>query len=364
MIVLCPKDDVDKLVARQRAEKTVRQAEARARLEHSLEDVRARAESELKNNLPGANEAKPSEIRTFHDVTGRFAVEASYLGIVDGKVQLRKKDGKLISLASDKLSESDRQWVKQQQASGPTVKGGEDYAAIRGVWICTECFNNGTPDREPAKTMALFTEDRVKISNLKVSNLYKYGLDPTAAPKRCGMVIAKPSTGSFHAIYSLEAGKLRFCVPVVGQRFDQPVQNYSDYPKDFQPGYGRTTYVFKRAEKEKPADEASLSPQHKAALLALCTDFAENIKRLEEKKYSDFFEHFAAPAVREALEKQPQGLETAAKRMEQQAPDFIGLLKELSAAVPAFDESAGRATYDFAHHPLFSWAGNCSLHQG
>ena len=64
-------------------------------------------------------------------------------------------------------------------------------------------------------------------------------------------MIARPQTGTFHAVYSLEDGKLRFCVPTLSQEFDQPLEEASDYPKDFQPAIGRRTYVFKRLEKTK-----------------------------------------------------------------------------------------------------------------
>ncbi len=59
--------------------------------------------------------------RTWKDSTGTFTVEAEFLGISEGKVQLRRKDGREVLVPLERLSQSDQQEVqKLQQAAGPT----------------------------------------------------------------------------------------------------------------------------------------------------------------------------------------------------------------------------------------------------
>jgi hypothetical protein len=51
--------------------------------------------------------------RTWTDATGNYKVEAEYRGIINGMVILKKKDGKIIKLPMEKLSEQDQKWLKQ-----------------------------------------------------------------------------------------------------------------------------------------------------------------------------------------------------------------------------------------------------------
>lgn len=55
---------------------------------------------------------KMAKLRTWTDVTGAFTVEAEFIGLADGKVELKKTDGKSISLPLDKLSPADRDIAK------------------------------------------------------------------------------------------------------------------------------------------------------------------------------------------------------------------------------------------------------------
>jgi len=60
-----------------------------------------------------------SEYRIWTDDTGTFQVEAMYLGVTDGKVQLRRKDGREINVPLSRLSETDQQAVEKLQATNP-----------------------------------------------------------------------------------------------------------------------------------------------------------------------------------------------------------------------------------------------------
>jgi hypothetical protein len=55
--------------------------------------------------------------RTWNDATGAFSLEAEFLGVEDGKVKLKKSDGKTVSVPLDKLSKEDQDYVAQQQTS-------------------------------------------------------------------------------------------------------------------------------------------------------------------------------------------------------------------------------------------------------
>ncbi|MGO9107855.1 MAG: SHD1 domain-containing protein [Thermoguttaceae bacterium] len=58
-----------------------------------------------------AAESGPVKARTWHDVTGTYSIEAVLIRSRDGKVTLKRADGKEITLPLDKLSEEDRAYV-------------------------------------------------------------------------------------------------------------------------------------------------------------------------------------------------------------------------------------------------------------
>lgn len=54
-------------------------------------------------------------MRTWTEVNGVFELQASFVASSDGNVQLRKRDGSLITLAIDHLSHDDRRWIDNRQ---------------------------------------------------------------------------------------------------------------------------------------------------------------------------------------------------------------------------------------------------------
>lgn len=58
-----------------------------------------------------------ADARVWTDATGRMKVEADYVGQKDGRVILRKADGKLATVPIERLSPADQQFVKGQPAS-------------------------------------------------------------------------------------------------------------------------------------------------------------------------------------------------------------------------------------------------------
>jgi hypothetical protein len=67
------------------------------------------------------DEAMP--VRTWNDATGAFSVEAQFAGVEDGKVKLKKRDGKIVSVPLDRLSQEDRDFVASQvEGNGKKAK--------------------------------------------------------------------------------------------------------------------------------------------------------------------------------------------------------------------------------------------------
>lgn len=58
--------------------------------------------------------AGDARARKWTDSTGRFTVEAELVEVKDGNVRLRREDGSVISLPSDRLSEADRRYLQSQ----------------------------------------------------------------------------------------------------------------------------------------------------------------------------------------------------------------------------------------------------------
>ena len=79
-------------------------------------------------------ESAPAQNRTWTDASGQFSVEAKCLGIADGKVRLLKKDGEIVSIPLEKLSQSDREFLA---AAGvlTTLFGKELLPIRRRTWI-------------------------------------------------------------------------------------------------------------------------------------------------------------------------------------------------------------------------------------
>ncbi|MGD0384339.1 MAG: SHD1 domain-containing protein, partial [Thermoguttaceae bacterium] len=74
--------------------------------------------------------------RKWTDSNGKFSVEAEYVEFKDGKVHLKKQDGKIIMIPIEKFSESDQKFVKRQSSDLPSKRlinlinklNGEDHS--------------------------------------------------------------------------------------------------------------------------------------------------------------------------------------------------------------------------------------------
>ena len=71
--------------------------------------ARSRAKTQTKTNTK-------TSAREWTSSTGAFTVEAELVDFEDGKVRLRKADGKVLTLPIDRLSKADQQYLEQLQA--------------------------------------------------------------------------------------------------------------------------------------------------------------------------------------------------------------------------------------------------------
>lgn len=85
-------------------------------------------------------------LRLWRDADGVFELEASFALQRDGKVQLIKHDGSAVWLALEKLSQADREWVRQRVAS---------IAALNGVEQPTRITNESIVNDKPSLTAAV-----------------------------------------------------------------------------------------------------------------------------------------------------------------------------------------------------------------
>lgn len=95
-----------------------------------METAESPAQAELPPSVPTPSE---SEYRTWTDASGKFQVEAEFVSYAMGLVKLRKRDGAIITLPLEKLSEADQGWVREQfksRKSGGRREGGTGVSPV------------------------------------------------------------------------------------------------------------------------------------------------------------------------------------------------------------------------------------------
>jgi hypothetical protein len=68
------------------------------------------------------SQLEPSKFRTWTDITGKFKTEAALVGLENGKVLLKKKDGRSVALDIQRLSQADQDFVHSQVAAAGKTK--------------------------------------------------------------------------------------------------------------------------------------------------------------------------------------------------------------------------------------------------
>ena len=111
------------------------------------------------------------EMRIWTDSTGKFTIEASLVSFEDDTVKLQNKDGKVLTLAIDKLSEADKMYLSESDSSANPFEAAERAASRNtsapSVSVKTVDINNAKevgdygetswscpPDPDPLKEMA------------------------------------------------------------------------------------------------------------------------------------------------------------------------------------------------------------------
>ena len=73
---------------------------------------RATSHDALKDQAATAN--TESSFRTWKDASGKFTLEAVLVDVKNGNVRLKKENGEIISVAFDKLSTQDQDFLKKK----------------------------------------------------------------------------------------------------------------------------------------------------------------------------------------------------------------------------------------------------------
>ena len=83
----------------------------------------------------GSREKKSSAAasRMWTDASGKFRIRATFVSTDEGTVRLKKADGNTISVALDRLSEADQQWVAKHSGAA-TAETGSKTVASEGDW--------------------------------------------------------------------------------------------------------------------------------------------------------------------------------------------------------------------------------------
>ena len=80
------------------------------------EQKRAEEQAALKERREqAAKEASARQPRTWTDATGKFQVTAKFRGMANGVVRLELEDGRIITLALEKLSDDDQECIRQRK---------------------------------------------------------------------------------------------------------------------------------------------------------------------------------------------------------------------------------------------------------
>jgi small-conductance mechanosensitive channel len=92
--------------------------------EEQIAKLQARLAGQTPRAQPAGPQAPPTSgatVRTWSDATGQFRVEAELVEIKDATAVLKKSDGKLLQVPLSKLSNADREYVRQSQV-GPKTR--------------------------------------------------------------------------------------------------------------------------------------------------------------------------------------------------------------------------------------------------
>jgi thiol-disulfide isomerase/thioredoxin len=98
--------------------------------------------------------------RTWTDATGGFSVVAELVAVREGKVVLRRQDGKQIAVPLVRLSEKDQRFLKKNQSGG---SGAEGEASSKGIAESAERFFRDLQNSDRTEAHQLLTQKAMPL---------------------------------------------------------------------------------------------------------------------------------------------------------------------------------------------------------
>jgi uncharacterized protein with FMN-binding domain len=134
--------------------------------------------------------AADSNLRTWKDASGSFSVQAEFVDLRDGMVQLKRADGRTASVPLNRLSAADQQYVKEQGAE-QSAQGPDDDAKEDGVELLSGAKLKGKISTRDEKSVT------VEVSAGRRTSSRKIPLDRVAAITQDGKreVLHAPAAG-------------------------------------------------------------------------------------------------------------------------------------------------------------------------
>jgi hypothetical protein len=130
--------------------------------------------------------SEASDIRRWNDASGKFSIDAEFMGVKDGNVRLRKKDGRIISVPIERLSASDQLVVKNQVktignegAARPPVSAAHSLEELEHTFKVTGSLRQGLAAatgfefsfRESKQTTTTYLQRRLRLQLTNTGNV-------------------------------------------------------------------------------------------------------------------------------------------------------------------------------------------------
>lgn len=103
-----------------------------------------------------------AEIRTWTDESGKFSVDAELMSAAGDKVRLRREDGRIVSIAIDRLSQADQDFIAQQLEREASI---DPKAVAQQVADLTHEFFNDLRTTERAAARQMLTAAAQKLAD-------------------------------------------------------------------------------------------------------------------------------------------------------------------------------------------------------
>lgn len=153
--------------------------------------------------------APADEYRTWTDTTGKFKVEAAFVKLENGKVELKRKDnGKTLSLPIEKLSKADAEHARKlaseaaKPAKGAPKESSESASKETQKTETQKSWSGNWNNRKfgtkgPITCVANMEDEgrwKAKFEGIGIGNPFKYEVDITATEKNGQIQLQGKST--------------------------------------------------------------------------------------------------------------------------------------------------------------------------